>query len=81
MATFNQWLDTFIEEKGIDLERSFEVDGPSGWNLIPVGCVVEAIHGAPRHEQAAIKNTLVKIDFHNGDVYHFLRHLAGAIAQ
>ena len=81
MATFTQWLDTFVEEKGIYPEKSFEVTGPSGWNLIPVGCVIEAIKGAPSHEQAAIKTTLVKIDFLNGDVYHFFNHLAGAIAQ
>jgi hypothetical protein len=78
---FNNWLDTFIEEKNIDTERTFEVEGASGWNLIPVGCIVEAIKGAPKNEQQSIKTTFVKIDFHNGDVYHFFNHLAGAIAQ
>ena len=31
-------------------------------------------------EQAKLKNVLVKIDFANGDVRHFMRHLAGALA-
>lgn len=42
---------------------------------------MEAMFSAPAHEQAAIKTTLVKIDFRNGDILHFFRHLAGAIAR
>lgn len=81
MASFNRWLDTFVEEKRIDLHRIFEVEGPSGFNIIPVGCIVDLMKSAPASEQAAIKSTLVKIDFVNGDVYHFFRHLAGAVAR
>ena len=34
--TFNKWLDALIEEKGLDLEMTFEVHGEEwGWNLIP----------------------------------------------
>lgn len=35
---------------------------------------------APASEQRAIKTMLVKIDFVNGDVRKYLRHLAQAIA-
>ena len=78
---FTKWLDTFISEKEIDLNKTFEKIGPeTGWNLIPVGVVIEHMKIAHPSEQAAIKNVLVKIDFMNGDVYHFLDHLAGAIA-
>ena len=77
---FINWLDTFLDEKNIDLDREFEVEGPSGTNFIPVACVVEAIKQTVGAEQAEIKNTLVKIDYLNGDVYHFLNHLAGALA-
>ena len=42
--------------------------------------VIEHIKAAPLHEQKAIKTTLVKIDFMNGDIRHFFRHLAQAIA-
>jgi hypothetical protein len=39
---FCTWLDTFVEEKGIDLERTFEVEGKDwGLNIIPVGVIVE----------------------------------------
>ena len=43
MSNFTKWIDTFIEEKGIDLEQTFEFENASGWNLMPYGVVVEAI--------------------------------------
>jgi hypothetical protein len=79
--TFTTWLDTFTAEKGLDLEQIFEVNGPSGANFIPLGCVLEAIKSAPAREQAGIKTMIVKIDFRNGDVCHYFKHLAQAIAQ
>lgn len=79
--TFTNWLNTFIAEKNIDTEQTLQVEGESGLNMIPVGCVIEAIQGTPASEQQQIKSTLVAIDFKNGDVLHFIRHLAQAIAQ
>lgn len=79
---FTKWLDTYLAEANIDTERRFHVTGPSGeFNSIPVGVVVEHMKIASPDEQAEIKNIIVKIDFANGDVYHFLNHLAGAIAR
>jgi hypothetical protein len=80
MKSFDRWIDTFIEEKGIDTEYLLTVDGLLGKNYIPVGCVIEAMKEAPKHEQQAIKNMIVKIDFVNGDILHFFNHLAQAIA-
>lgn len=77
---FKQWLDTFIEEKGIDTDRLLEAEGESGTNFIPVECVIESMKLTVGREQQQIKNILVKIDFMNGDVYHFLNHLAQAMA-
>lgn len=79
---FSQWIDTFIEEKGIDLEHRFNVKGPKwGWNSIPIGCVVEALKDAPKHEQSAVKSMLVKLDFLNMKIVPYFEHLAKAIAQ
>ena len=78
---FTKWLDTFISEKEINIDRTFEVEEPSGTNFIPVGCVIEAIKQTIGNEQKQIKDTIVKIDFLNGDVYHFFNHLAGAMAH
>lgn len=78
--TFAAWLDTFVAEKGIDLEAIMTVPGPSGDNFIPVSALLAAMKAAPSHEQAGIKSMVVKIDFRNGDVLHYFRHLAQAIA-
>lgn len=80
--TFNTWIDTMMDEKGIDLEQIIEVEGKEwGLNLIPVAVVIEHMKIAPKHEQSQIKTTLVKIDFLNGDVLHFIKYLAKAIAR
>ena len=78
--SFKTWLETFLSEKGIDGEQVLTVSGPSGDNHIPVGCLVEAMLQAPASEQAGIKTMIVKIDFVNGDVIRYFRHLAQAIA-
>jgi hypothetical protein len=77
---FDKWIDTLIEEKGYDTEHRFEIEGESGINSIPLGCVVDTIKQTTANEQTAIKNMLVKIDFKNGDCLDYFRHLAWAIA-
>lgn len=72
---FNDWLDTLISEKGIDLEETFEIEN----NTMPYGVVIEHIKIANKTEREAIKKVLVMIDFKNGDIKHFLRHIAQAI--
>lgn len=79
-ASFNKWIDTFLSEKGIDSEELLEAEGPLGMNYIPVGALVSSIKGSNEKNQKEIKAIMVKIDFKNGDVRHFLKHLAKAIA-
>jgi len=78
---FNTWLDTFVSEKGIDIEQTFDIYGKSGLNVIPVGVVIEHMKITSAAEQAQIKDTIVRIDFHNFDALHFFKHLAQAIAK
>jgi len=80
MQTFKQYIDALFSEKGIDLEQRIEVEGPSGTNSIPASIVVDAIKEANQGERDQIRATFQKIDFHNGDVMHFVKHLAQAIA-
>jgi len=77
---FAKWLNALLEEKNIDLNSSIDVEGPSGLNIMPLSMVVDAMKSTSGQEQAQIKNTLVKIDFHNGDVMHFISHIAKALA-
>jgi len=78
---FKKWFETFITEKGYDLEAEiFDVDTARGFNIIEGGVLLEAIMNAPANEQTAIKNQLVRIDFHNGKLRPFFEHLAKAMA-
>jgi hypothetical protein len=77
--SFNDWLDKFIDEKDIDLDEQFEVKGTMT-NFMQYSNVIQCLKNAPKHEQDAIKDVLVKIDFFNGDIKHYLRHLSKAIA-
>lgn len=74
------WLRTFIEEKEIDLDQHFEIQGQRCGNIFTYGYIVETIEVAPAHEQKKIRDVLVQIDFANGDVRDFLRHLGKALA-
>lgn len=75
---FNKWFDTFLEEKELPY-AAWEIETADNVHMIDSDFVVEAIKSAPVHEQAKIKNTIVKIDFCNGDVNHFFEHLANAL--
>lgn len=80
--TFDKWLETFIEEKEIDIFRTFSIEDDYGLShTMPVGVVVEYFQGLPKEEQAQIKSTIVAIDFRNGDVYHFFEYVAKFIAN
>jgi len=78
--TFHKWIDTFLSEKGIDGEEILQAEGEMGMNFIPVSALVDRLKGASEKEQKAVKDMIVKIDFHNGNVRHFLQHLCKAIA-
>lgn len=78
--SFKTWLDTFIEEKNLNMEDSFEIEKDGNLNIFSYKSVYEYILISTPEEKKNIKNTIVKIDFLNGDVLHFFRHLAKAIA-
>ena len=78
--TFEQWLNKFLQEKGLDLEESFEVEGPSGINLMTYRTVVDVMLLTSNKEKYQLKAMLVKIDYRGSDVKRYLRHLACALA-
>jgi len=75
-----KYLRVFFEEKDLP-EKNFEVIVGGTYNLIPTSVVIEHIMIAPESEKEQIAKIIRKIDFLNGDVNHFLNHLAGAIAR
>ena len=78
--TFDKWLDVFVAEKGLDTEIVFEVEGDAGMNLVPLGGVVDFVKNVDAATKAKIKNTIVKIDFFNGDVLDFFKFMAKGMA-
>ncbi len=73
-SPFIKWFNTFLEEKKIELGDYLTDD-------IQVGDVCQAIVDTTDSEQAKIKDTLVKIDFKNGNVCHYLKHLSQALEK
>ena len=83
MNNIATYLELLIGEKaGISMDTVIEVEGADyGTNFIPLECVVEYILSSGAANQAAVKSTLVKIDFANGDVMHFFKHVASFMAK
>jgi hypothetical protein len=81
MTAFATWFNTFNSEKGIDPETNIEVEGPSGTNFMTLRNVFDAVLQTSSSEQYRIKGMIVKIDFSNGNVVDYYKHLAKAIAQ
>ena len=80
-TSFNQWLDTFIREKEIDLDYTFTIEDEGITHIFELGNVIENIKTTSKEEQNAIKDMIVKIDFYNGDVVDYFKHLAKALVK
>lgn len=71
-----RWLETFLDEKGFGYV-DWEIEDSTGeTHMIDSDVVIEAILNAPEHEQAKVKQTLVKIDFVNASIEDYFQHLA-----
>ena len=81
MSNFNNWFNTFIDEKDVPYSI-WEIEATDDTiHVIDSDAVIEAIKGAPAHEQNGIKAIIVKIDFMNGNVNDYFRHLAQALVN
>ena len=78
------YLETLLTEKNIDLEETIIIDAPdmrsshiyTYQQLIED--IAEMVKDSPEMTKK-IRMTFVKIDFMNGDVTHYLKHLAQGI--
>lgn len=77
--SFDKWIDTFIEEKGIDLNEIFSIESNGETHYFELGNVIENIKATSKEEQEEIRKMIVKIDFHNADVIDYFKHLAQAL--
>ena len=72
-----KYLTTLIEEKCESLDDEIQIEGHIG---LTYEMLVDFIDSMPEYH-SQIKSTLVKIDFHNGDVFHYLNHLAEGMVK
>lgn len=75
--TIKKFLSTLIQEKGASVDDAIKLGGHYGltWSVL-----IDFIEDMPEHH-AVIRQTLVSIDFKNGDVFHYLRHLANGMVE
>lgn len=71
----NSFYRRMIEEKGLE-EEIMTVKAEQELHLVEMGVLLDVIEGASVKEKAYIKDTMSKIDFLNGDIMHFMNHLA-----
>lgn len=76
-----KWLDTFIKEKNLPMEEVFSIDKNGTYNIMSYKTIYEHILITGENEQQKIKEMIIKIDFLNGDVLKYFRHLGTAIAR
>ena len=76
----NTFFNRFFDEKNLE-NRIYEVAAPQGtMNFIETDMVIAKIKTTQGEEAQKIETVLRKIDFANGDVHHFLNHIAQAMA-
>ena len=77
------YITTLLTEKGISMEHIFEIksDGVFGNNYVPLEVLIEFIESLDRRLQDQIRLKLIRIDFNNGNVLHFLEYLTKMMVQ
>lgn len=77
----NSFFRTMADEKGL-LNQPIEVTDETGMtHYMTVENVIEAIEQAPKHEQDQILDIFSRIDFMNGNLMHFINHLAEGLVN
>jgi len=78
------YLETLLTEKNIDLEETLVIDAPDmrSSHIYTYQQLIEDIVEMTKDNkqmQSKIRGTFVQIDFMNGDVTHYFKHLAQGI--
>ena len=71
------YLVNLITEKGVGIDSLINLEGHIGltWEML-----IDFICSMPQYHES-IRKTLVMIDFKNGDVFHYLNHLAEGMVK
>lgn len=79
--TFKDWFNTFIDEKELNREHVFKIKHEGTLHLMEFENLVDSILALPAEYQKKIKDKIVKIDFINGDVLHYLKYVAEGLVK
>lgn len=75
-TSVDRYIERFFEEKELE-NKTFEIKHRGNTHLIDSETIIDIIkEGVSHGEKKQIADTLIKIDFANGDINHFLEHLA-----
>lgn len=77
MSDIKKYLTKIITEKSVSIDSPIKIEGQHGLNWSHLIDFIDTM--TPFHSE--IKDTLVKIDFHNGDIFKYLNHLAKAMIK
>jgi len=82
-TTFRNYLTLLLKEKGISLQHTFEIPSDSlfGNHFVPMEVLLEFIESLDNQTQSKIKETLVLIDFKNGNVLHYMEYITKGMVQ
>lgn len=81
---FQKYVTTLIEEKNIDLSDTFVIEMTDFAHIYEYGQFIEDLCEFTNDDptiQEKIKATFVKIDFLNGDIKDYVKHLATGIVK
>ena len=73
---FKIWIDTFIEEKDLPMNETITIDNNGTIHIMTYQTIYEHMLIANDKEQKQIKNMIVRIDFMNGNILDYFKHLA-----
>jgi hypothetical protein len=80
MTVAEKYIKDFFNEKEIPYEL-FEIKHNNMMHFMDTENVIDLIRNAPPHEKREIQKILIRIDFRNGNVNDFLKHLATSYIQ
>lgn len=76
----NCFFNRFFAEKNLD-GQIYEIEVDGTLHMVETGAVLEHIALTQGEERLHIEAIIRKIDFYNGDLHHFFKHLAEYMAK
>ena len=76
----NSFFNRFFAEKELS-DEIYEIEVDGTLHMVETGAVLEHIAKTQGEERLHIEAIIRKIDWHNGDLHHFFRHLAEYMAK